>query len=158
MNRKILFTIMLVLMAIFAISSVSAFDLGFLGLGDENETVTIDGIDFNIPAGFEENEDYSSENATDFEDDFTFTTNGKMYIKDDIGVYLLVGQLDDAGIIDAALNEIGGKKTKINGVDGYLLEFEDEDAPLYSFCHEKDDKIVVVMSNDKDVIGDFIIN
>ena len=158
MDRKILFGIMLVFMAIFAISSVSAFDLGFLGFGDENETVTIDGIDFNIPAGFEEDKDYSAENGTDLGDDFTFTTNGKMYIKDDTAVYLLVGQLDDVEIVDAVLKEIGGNKTKINGVDGYLIGVENENVPLFAFYHEKDDKIVLIMSNDKDVIGDFIIN
>ena len=52
MNKKAIFGISLILIAIFAIGSASAFDLGSMFGGGGNETVTIDGIDFNIPAGF----------------------------------------------------------------------------------------------------------
>ena len=51
MNKKTIFGISLILIAIFAIGSVSALDFGSILGGEENETVTIDGIEFNIPDG-----------------------------------------------------------------------------------------------------------
>ena len=60
MNKKILAILVLLIVAT-SISAVSAFDLGALFGGAQNETVTLDGVDFNIPAGFLED----PTNATD---------------------------------------------------------------------------------------------
>ena len=57
-NRIAIIAILAILTVVLA-GSASAFDLGFLGGGDsEAQQITVGGIDFNIPAGFTENEDY----------------------------------------------------------------------------------------------------
>ena len=48
----VLFCVLLAIFAIVIAGSVSAFDLGFLTGDSGPETVTIEGIDFNIPEGY----------------------------------------------------------------------------------------------------------
>ena len=58
-NRIAIIAILAIFTVILA-GSASAFDLGFLtGSDSEPQEVTVGGIDFNIPAGFTENEDYA---------------------------------------------------------------------------------------------------
>ena len=78
MNRKILFTLSLVILAIFAIGSVSALDFGFLS-GDSEQTVTIDGIDFKIPDGFTEDADEEVINESNVKSGITYLTNSKLF-------------------------------------------------------------------------------
>ena len=63
-KRKILFIGLLAIFAIVIAGSASAFDLGFLTGDSGPETVTIEGIDFNIPEGYKEDENYSYVNET----------------------------------------------------------------------------------------------
>ena len=53
MNKKILAILALLIVAA-SISAVSAFGLSDIFGGAQNETVTVDGVDFNVPAGFNE--------------------------------------------------------------------------------------------------------
>ena len=53
MNRK--FLMLLILISIFSITAVSAFSFEDLFGGGENQTVEVDGIEFNVPAGYSEN-------------------------------------------------------------------------------------------------------
>ena len=68
MDKKILLTLSLALIAIVMASAVSA---------DEN--VTIDGIDFNIPDGYVEDVTEEIVNETETDEDGTYVTNGKFY-------------------------------------------------------------------------------
>ena len=59
-NRIAIIAILVIFTVVLA-GSASAFDLGFLGGGSsEAQQITVGGIDFNIPAGFTENEDYQT--------------------------------------------------------------------------------------------------
>lgn len=61
-NRIAIIAILAILTVVLA-GSVSAFDLGFLSGGDsEPQEITVGGIDFSIPAGFNENEEYKMVN------------------------------------------------------------------------------------------------
>ena len=52
MNKKLFALLVVAIIAIVSIGAVNAFDLGSL-LGGGN-TVTVDGVNFNVPDGFEE--------------------------------------------------------------------------------------------------------
>ena len=152
MNRKILFTLSLVILAIFAIGSVSALDFGFLS-GDSEQTVTIDGIDFKIPDGFTEDADEEVINESNVQSGITYLTNSKLFEKDDAIMVILVADYGEYKVTDDTAKEVGGDATTIEGVDGYLKE----DGFFYVFDYAKNDKLVVLSTNDKDIIGDFII-
>ncbi len=142
----------LVILAIFAIGSVSALDFGFLS-GDSEQTVTIDGIDFKIPDGFTEDADEEVINESNVQSGITYLTNSKLFEKDDAIMVILVADYGEYKVTDDIAKEVGGDATTIEGVDGYLKE----DGFFYVFDYAKNDKLVVLSTNDKDIIGDFII-
>ena len=153
MNRKILFTLSLVILAVFAIGSVSALDLGFLTGDSSEEIVTIDGIDFKIPDGFSEDADEEVVNESNVRSGITYITNSKLFESDNDVVVILVADYGEYKVTDDIAKEVGGEKTTIEGVDGYLSE----DSGFYVFNYAKDDKLVVFSSTNKDIIGDFIV-
>ena len=137
-----MFSLSLVILAIFAIGSVSALDLGFLTGGAE-EIVTIDGIDFKIPDGFSEDKDEEIVNESSVQAGVTYDTV----------VVILVANYGEYNVTDDIIKEIGGNATSIGGVDGYLIK----ENFFYKFDYAKDGKLVVFSTNDEDVIGDFIV-
>ena len=77
--------------------------------------------------------------------------DGKVYAKDNtqVGIYVYnYSSLDADDILGDFSNE-----TTINDVGGFM-EFDDDN---YVFVYSKDKCIVMIASNDKNVIGDFII-
>ena len=149
MNKKI-FTVFALLIVVASISVVSAFDLGDLFGTSQNETVTIEGIDFNIPAGYKE-DSKSTFNIIEGFIDEGYDFNGKVYAKDNtqVGIYVYnYSSLDADNLLGEFSNE-----TTINNVGGFM-EFDDND---YVFVYTKDKCIVLIASNDQNVIGDFII-
>lgn len=155
MNKKIILGISLVLIAVMAIGAVSAFDLGSLLGGDdaEDQTVTIDGIDFNIPAGFVEDPNEATVNETNEISGITYITNGKLYEKNGTFVALLVADYGKYKVTDEIAKSVGGDAKTINNVSGYLTT----DGIYKVFNYAKDDKLVVISTTDEDVISDFII-
>ena len=149
MNKKI-FTVFALLIVVTSISAVSAFDLGDLFGTSQNETVTIEGIDFNIPAGYKE-DSKSTFNIIEGFIDEGYDFDGKVYAKDNtqVGIYVYNYSSLDA---DDLLGEFSNETT-INNVGGFM-EFDDND---YVFVYTKDKCIVLIASNDQNVIGDFII-
>ncbi len=148
MNKKI-FTIFALLIVVTSISAVSAFDLGDI-FGSGDETVTIEGIDFNIPAGYKE-DSTSTFNIIEGFIDEGYDFDGKVYAKDNtqVGIYVYnYSSLDADDILGDFSNE-----TTINDVGGFM-EYDDND---YVFMYTKDKCIVMIASNDKNAINDFII-
>ena len=148
MNKKI-FTVLALLVVVTSISAVSAFDLGDI-FGSGDETVTIGGIDFNIAAGYKEDSTNTFNIIEGFIDE-GYDFDGKVYAKDNtqVGIYVYnYSSLDADDILGNFSNE-----TTINDVGGFM-EFDDND---YVFVYTKDKCIVLIASNDKNVIGDFII-
>lgn len=153
MNKKIL-AILALLIFVTSITAVSAFDLGSLFGGEDNETVSIGGIDFNIPAGFKEDPTHSTNKLVDPLKEMGVNVTGKGYEKDSTAVLIIVANYSDVGISDdEALSGFDGNNTTINGVDGIY----EEDSGDSCFGYTKDKCLVLVTSNDKNVIGDFLI-
>ena len=153
MNKKTIFAISLILIAIFAIGSVSAFDFGSLLGGEENETVTIDGIDFNIPEGFTEDPNHETVNQTNQQGTITYITNGKLYEKGNTIVTMLVADYGEYKVTDEIAGSVGGDAKTINNVNGYMSQNDE----FYVFDYAKNNKLVVISANDENVISDFII-
>lgn len=153
MNRKIIFGFTLCLMAIFAIGSVYAADFGSLLGGDENETVTIDGIDFNIPAGFKEDPTEATVNQQNVKGSITYITNGKLYEKGDVYVALLVADYGQYKVTDDEAKSLGGQKKTFNNVTGYVSKEGD----YYSFYYPINDKLAIISANDENIISEFIM-
>ena len=153
MNRKTIFGISLLLIAVFAIGSVSAIDFGsFLG-GEQNQTVTIDGIDFNIPDGYKEDPNHETVNQTNQKGIITYITNGKLFEKGNTIVNILVADYGDFKVTDEIAASVGGVAKTFNNVNGYISQ----NGQFYVFDYAKNDKLVIFSSNDEDAIGDFII-
>lgn len=152
MNKKILAILVLLIVAT-SISAVSAFDLGSLFGGAQNETVTIDGVDFNIPAGFLEDPTNTTEDVIAPLKEQGAQITSKAYVKDNTAVGLFVMNITNGLTNEQALKAIGGDETTINNVTGYILK--DGDVLMFNF--EKNDRVVMVSSDDKNTIGDFII-
>lgn len=152
MNKKIL--VMLSLVLILCIGTVSAFDLGSIlgGGSDENETVTVEGFDFNIPEGFSENPDYAVDNET-VDDGISYKMNGKSYEKGNDVFVILVTEYEGMEVTDEVVSLIGGDSKTINGIDGYLKE----DGDYQVFSYPKDGKLIVISATDEDIIGEVLM-
>ena len=153
LNRKRILAVALLLIAIMAIGSASAFDLDSIFGGEENETVTIDGIDFNIPEGFTEDPNHETVNETNDQGSITYVTNGKLYEKGNTIVTMLVADYGDFKVTDEVAASTGGDAQTINNVSGYMSQ----NGAFSVFNYAKNDKLVVITANDEDVISDFVM-
>ncbi|MBP3791825.1 MAG: hypothetical protein ILA26_07335 [Methanobrevibacter sp.] len=154
MNKKIL-AIFALLIVVASVSAVSAFDLGDLfGSNDQkNETVTIEGVDFNVPGDFKED----TTNTTDkmlapFKEQGANIT-AKGFTKDDSGIVIGVMNVTNGLSNEQTLELLGGKETTINNVTGYLSH--DEGQTLFNF--EKNDHLVLISASDEKIIGEFVM-
>ena len=156
MNKKIFAIFALVLVAI-SITAVSAFDLGGLIGGDstsEAQNVTLRGIDFTIPAGYDEDEIYAIDGEVNESSGVTYTSWGKTYENDDGDIVsLLVAEYDGVEVDDEMPAYIGSDKMTVNGVDGYKYDVD----PFYGFTYAMDGKLVIITSNVKDVFDGFVV-
>ena len=157
-NRIAIIAILAILTVVLA-GSASAFDLGFLGGGSsEAQQITVGGIDFNIPAGFTENEDYKMDNEK------SNSTTGVDYT-----MSALVGDYGDYNvtneIVEYVLDDMDYEKKTINGHDGYLVQQNTTDSsslmateqPVYMFVYEENGDLVFIGATDESYFGDVII-
>ena len=153
MNKKII-AVLSLLIVVAGASAVSAFGFDdILGGDSNNETVTIDEFEFNIPAGFVEDTNYSKENVSASVGVIDYTYDQKLFERGHVAVSILVADYGENKVTNDVVGAIGGNETTIAGIDGYL----DYNNNIYSFNYAKNDKLVTITSSDKDVISDFII-
>lgn len=89
MNKKIIAILALLIVAT-SITAVSAFDLGDIFGGAKNETVKIDGVDFNVPAGFKEDSSNTLDKVLEPLKKEGAQVSSKAYTKDNDAVGLFV--------------------------------------------------------------------
>ena len=171
-NRIAIIAILAILTVVLA-GSASAFDLGFLGGGDsEAQQITVGGIDFNIPAGFTENEDYKMDNEKSNSTtgvDYTMSAAGYEDDSKQNAIYVLVGDYGDYNvtneIVEYVLDGMDYEKKTINGHDGYLVQQNTTDSsalmeteqPVYMFVYEENGDLVFIGATDESYFGDVII-
>ena len=171
-NRIAIIAILAILTVVLA-GSASAFDLGFLGGGSsEAQQITVGGIDFNIPAGFTENEDYKMDNEKSNSTtgvDYTMSAAGYEDDSKQNAIYVLVGDYGDYNvtneIVEYVLDDMDYEKKTINGHDGYLVQqnttessaLMETEQPVYMFVYEENGDLVFIGATDESYFGDVII-
>ena len=156
-NRIAIIAILAILTVVLA-GSASAFDLGFLSGGDsEPQEITVGGIDFTIPAGFNENEEYKmvNEKSNTSGIDYYMSSAG---FEDDTGekaIYILVGDYDEYNvtdeIIEYVLNYLVQQTTSSSSS---LMAVE---MPVYMFVYEENGDLVFIGATDESYFNDVII-
>ena len=154
MNRKIIAIFALLILAV-SVSAVSAFGLSDLtGSSSDAGVVTIDGIDFNIPDGFSEEKNLAIDGEVNETEGVQYTTWGKTYVNDENKVISIgVATYDGVEVTDEMPQYIGGDKVTINGVDGYEYNVASYDG----FTFAKDGKLIIISTNDGDLLQDVVV-
>lgn len=151
MNKKLL-VLLALFIVIASVSAVSAFDLNDIFGSDENKTVTIGGVDFNIPAGFEDTNSSDSDAGFDQVKKEGYNVTAKVYSKDSNVVIVGVTHFNSSSEIN--MDELNVNKTTIKGINGSMTYIDGS----YFFKYVKNnDLILISTSGDKDTIGEFII-
>ena len=153
-KRKILFIGLLAIFAIVIAGSASAFDLGFLTGDSGPETVTIEGIDFNIPEGYKEDENYSYVNETASSGSVKYVMNGKTFENDKgDAIAILIADYGKYNVTDDILKQVADEKKTINGHDGYVKV----DGIFTIFSYIEDGDLVTVTASDESVIDQVVV-
>lgn len=152
MNKKI-FAILTFLIVAVSITAVYAFELGdFFGSG-EDKNVTVGGIDFNIPAGFDEESPQETHKIVDAFNKSGYKVDAKAYKKDSTEIGLFVVDYSDYEVDgDEMLAKLDGNETTINGENG-IINFDES----YLFSYTNNTNLIIISSSDENIIGDFII-
>ena len=156
MSKKILAILTLFVVAI-SISAVSAFDLGDL-VGEtsnaEAQNVTIDGIDFMIPAGYAEDENLTLDGVKNETAGVEYTTWGKTYENDKHDVISIgVATYDGVEVDDSMPAYIGGNEKTVNGVKGYEYNVDS----FSGFTYAKNGKLVIISLTDEKVLDELVV-
>ncbi|WP_296859669.1 hypothetical protein [uncultured Methanobrevibacter sp.] len=153
MNKKI-FTIFALILLVASISTVSAFDLGDLFGSGKNETITLDGVKFNIPAGYKEDQSNTTNNRlNEFKKNGTNVT-GTAYVKDSDAVGIMVLNYSNTDKTSDNVKEmLKENKTKIKDIEGSLTI----DNGVYVFSYAKNDIFVSISAPSKEILSEFLI-
>lgn len=153
MNRKVL-AILTFLVLIAGASAVSAFDLE--DLFKVEQTARVGDIEFNIPEGFNVDQNSSKENDT-FEENhnssYTLSTGKFINSSGDI-IKISVSKPGNIDVTDEVIKSLSDNKTKmtVNGVTGYDVTIDGLDGIVYA----KHGKIVFINVSDKKLLKDVI--
>ena len=154
MNKKILFALSVVFVAIVAIGTVSAidFNLGSLFGTPPDQNITLDGETFHIPGTFTENNNVSK-NATE-KDYYLFKTTeyAKGYQNDTNFINILIFDYDGTEPDKDLINYNNGTAKEISGLDGFMYS----DGVGYTFSYGKDNKVISIQSDNESLIGHVI--
>lgn len=139
-------------------------------LGGSGQVATVGGIDFNIPEGFTENEDYSVDYQYQEESDAYFSAIG--FEDDSNQNSILVAVIEPTEYLDVEIylanlaDSLNSRRKTINGHSGYIANVNslvgyipllDNGDDIYGFFYEENDKVVIVASNDTSYFEDVII-
>lgn len=171
LNRIAILAILAILTVVLA-GSASAFDLGFLTGSDDSEPleVNVGGIDFNIPAGFTENEDYKMVNESTGTDgaDYYMSAAG---FEDDTkqkAIYIMVADYGQYNVTDEVLQYVAdtmdGEAKTINGHSGYIAKQTNDQADvlnmtddsIYLYIYEENGDLVYIGATDQSYFADVI--
>lgn len=148
MNKKILFALTIAIVAIAAVGTVSAFDLGALFGMPANQQVTIDGENFTIPGTLKENVANSKNGTVSDYLVFNCTEYAKQYTNDTNYINITIYKLNSA-VGDSLTDFTNGTAKEISGVKGYLYH---DDETGYSYTFDKGNKVITIQSNDEKLI------
>ena len=148
MNKKIIFALTIAIVAIAAVGTVSAFDLGALFGMPADQQVTIDGENFTIPGTLKENVANSKNGTVSDYLVFNCTEYAKQYTNDTNYINITIYKLNSA-VGDSLTDFTNGTAKEISGVKGYLYH---DDETGYSYTFDKGNKVITIQSNDEKLI------
>lgn len=131
---------------IFALIVAGGLMLSYFG----STTVTLNGVDFNIPAGYEEIPDRQEHSEEEFG-----KLDGKVYTNDQ-NKTISIGVMEIEGINNLAwTNEMSydGYDT-INGKEG---KYSTSNEYGYEFIYLEDGKSVIVVADDKETVSEVVV-
>ena len=139
MNKKIIFTLMVLFVVIASASSVSAWWI----FGDGND-VSVNGVNFHLPEGFDVDNPVKSESDNTYENTvYKNTENGNTI---DIAVD---DKSAEDSVISNSLIKKGFKQKNINGKDGFYKMYLSTDTEFVYIDNDKVVSIVVPFVYDK---------
>lgn len=178
--NKIAIIAVLAILTVVLAGSASAFDLSFLtGSDDAPQDITVGGIDFTIPAGFTENEEYKMDNESSSQgSDFYMSSAGFEDDSKKNAIYVMVADYGEYNVTDEVLayvadSEDAVKKT-INGHNGYFIESTNDQASqandqtemmnmdditsdtIYMFMYEENGDLVYIGVTDESYLNEII--
>lgn len=152
MNKKILLALSIAVVAIAAVGTVSAFDIGALFGFPADQHVTIDGENFTIPGNMKE-ELNASVNGT--EKDYVIFKSmeyEKRFLNDTHYINIEIYDYNTTDLDDDMINVMNGTSKDVSGVKGYM--YHDDNG--YTYSYNKESKVIVVQSNDEKLISSVI--
>lgn len=141
---QIISIIFLIILAIILINSVSADD-------DIENKISIDGIEFNIPDDFKENETQRIINETN--DNNSYITNSQTFINDEDYFIIKILRFSDFEVDEHFAESLADEEITINNITGFIIKNNND----YLFDYADGDKLIVINTNDKDVLEDILI-
>lgn len=175
--NKIAIIAVLAILTVVLAGSASAFDLGFLtGSDDAPQDVTVGGIDFTIPAGFTENEDYKMDNESSSAAGSEFYMSAAGFEDDskENAIYIMVADYGQYNVTEEVLEYVvesyDYEKTTINGHAGYLVKETNDQADMmnmteltetgsdtvYMFMYEENGDLVYIGATDQSYFNEVI--
>lgn len=138
--KRILLLALLVLAAAVSLAPALAAD-----------TVTIEGVSFHLPDGYTEDSAQQSVNISGSQDSLEYKMSGKVFVKGNNAVSVMVEDFGDYNVSDDVISQVGDAKT-LKNVKGYMKEV----GGAYAFTYLKDGKVVIISSTDENAIGEFL--
>ena len=132
MNRKLIFTLILLCLAVVSISGVSAF-----WPFDSGSDVTVNGVNFHLPKGFDDVKENHFDSPNNYEAYTYENDDAHEYIK----ICVMDTDLDKQSIYDSLCRKGYGHET-VNGKDG--VGRISTPGPRYGFFYVENNKYVMV--------------
>lgn len=152
MNKKILLGLSIALVALFAIGTVSAFDLSDLGSifgTPPDQNVTIDGETFHIPGTFKENQNVSKNRTVKDYYLFKSTEYAKGYTNKTNFINILIFDYNGTELDVNLINYNNGTPKNISGVKGFMYH----DGTAYTYSYAKGNKVISIQTDKESLIA-----
>lgn len=156
MNKKILFALTVVLVAVAAIGTVSAFDFSDLGAlfggAPKDQNVTLDGEHFKIPGTFKENKNISKNGTINDYVAFKSTEYAIGFKNDTNYINITISDYNTTDVGKDLINYMNGTSKDVSGVQGYIYK----DDVGYTYTYGKGSKVISIQSDNESLIGPVI--
>ena len=139
MNKKIIFGLIVLFVAIASVSSVSAWWI----FGGGNE-VTVNGVNFNLPEGFDVDNPLKSESDSTYENTVYMNTE----TKDKVDIAVDDKSVEDSVICNSLIKK-GFEKKNIAGKDGFYKMYLSTEVEFVYIDNDKVVSIIVPFVYDK---------
>lgn len=155
-KKIFLFLILLSLMLILFAGVTNALNWGFSGGADPEKGIVIEGIEFNIPDGYEKNNSKSIVNETNSSENNSFVLNQETY-ENTKGEEIIISivDYDDFDVDSKMLSKVceGSNQKTLMGYPGYINGNDNYTQFVYAFDH----RLVSITASNEDIINHILV-